>query len=387
MPKILFTFIALLLYCSLSAQDGIQFIKESWRAPLAKATASNKPIFVDTYTTWCAPCKKMDKEVFLQSEIGAFFNENFINLKIDMEKGEGHAFSKKYNVSVYPTLLFLSATGDVLHRVAGYKTPEELMVLAKIALDPEQGLYAMEQRFEAGDRDPDFLMKYTIARYQAYDGSHDVPAEAYLNTQGEWSKEDNMRFIFSYVSDPDSELFKYLLENKQAFIETFGDRAVSGKLQQIVFNKVKDSKEVSSLEQIDELYKKVYPEKSEYMSSKFRLTYYRQAGDLDKYVESAMAHFDKYPKSNPADLNEAAWTFYKNVEKKSDLEKGVLLAKRSIKMDKSYYNHDTLAALYFKLGNKKKAKKTLNKAIKLAKKYGEDYTNSLSLMEMINEME
>jgi len=42
--------------------EGIQFIKSSsWEQVLQKAKAENKIIFIDCYTTWCAPCKAMEK--------------------------------------------------------------------------------------------------------------------------------------------------------------------------------------------------------------------------------------------------------------------------------------------------------------------------------------
>ena len=62
------------------AQDGgIQFAEGSWEEVLRQAAEQNKLIFVDVYTDWCGPCKMMSRNVFPASEVGAFFNEHFIN--------------------------------------------------------------------------------------------------------------------------------------------------------------------------------------------------------------------------------------------------------------------------------------------------------------------
>ena len=60
-------------------EDGIKFEQGNWANTLAKAKAENKIVFVDAYTTWCGPCKKMDAETFPDKMVGDFYNKNFIN--------------------------------------------------------------------------------------------------------------------------------------------------------------------------------------------------------------------------------------------------------------------------------------------------------------------
>ena len=49
---------------------------------------------MDCYNSWCGPCKMLAKEVFTDPDVAAFFNEKFVNAKVDMEKGEGPALKK-----------------------------------------------------------------------------------------------------------------------------------------------------------------------------------------------------------------------------------------------------------------------------------------------------
>ena len=70
------------------AQDtGVRFETGlSWKAIQEKARRENKNIFVDCYASWCGPCKKMDKIVYPDKDVGAYFNAHFISIKIQMDK-------------------------------------------------------------------------------------------------------------------------------------------------------------------------------------------------------------------------------------------------------------------------------------------------------------
>ena len=97
------------------------------------AKKQKKLIFMDAYTTWCGPCKMLKNQTFKNDDVANYFNENFINLAVDMEKGEGPVLSLAYNVRAYPTLLFINSTGAQVHMGMGFKRPDELVSLGKEA--------------------------------------------------------------------------------------------------------------------------------------------------------------------------------------------------------------------------------------------------------------
>ncbi len=130
-------FLLLLLGCQVaSAQSGgIDFESSRWKEIVKKAKEENKLIFFDAYTTWCSPCIKLQRQVFPDKTLGEYYNRNFINVKFDMEKGEGVALSRKYAVQVYPTLLFIDPrTERVINHAVGFKNPEQLLQLAEQAI-------------------------------------------------------------------------------------------------------------------------------------------------------------------------------------------------------------------------------------------------------------
>ncbi len=117
------------------AQDVSFSIYSSWQAVLDQSKAEGKPIFVDVYTEWCGPCKWMDQNVFNESEVGEFMNREFINIKVDAEKGWGKIFVKQYHVQAYPTYLFFNTKGEMVMTTMGSKSAHRFLNESQNALE------------------------------------------------------------------------------------------------------------------------------------------------------------------------------------------------------------------------------------------------------------
>lgn len=111
--------------------EGVQFFSGTWDEALAKAKSEKKLIFLDAYAAWCGPCRYMTANVFTAKSVGDMYNPNFINVKIDMEKGEGISLSKKYSVAGYPTLFFIDETGKVVNSHLGGMQIADLIDLGR----------------------------------------------------------------------------------------------------------------------------------------------------------------------------------------------------------------------------------------------------------------
>ena len=135
----------------------------SWLSILKKSKEQNKPVFVDVYTDWCGPCKRMDKEVFIKQEVGLFYNNNFLSIKINAEKNYGISFVKHYKIGAYPTFLYFSPEGNVLLATTGYQSTEIFINAGKQALiNWKDGISIedMQKKVNSGKFDTNFLMNY-----------------------------------------------------------------------------------------------------------------------------------------------------------------------------------------------------------------------------------
>ncbi len=101
----------------------------------AKKVAQEKNrhiILVFEGSDWCAPCKKLEKEIFSSDEFKNYSKEHFVLLKADFPKKKKNKLKKeqqeknnqlaeKYNQQgFFPMVAVLNATGKVLGKT-GYK--------------------------------------------------------------------------------------------------------------------------------------------------------------------------------------------------------------------------------------------------------------------------
>jgi tetratricopeptide (TPR) repeat protein len=265
-----------------------------------------------------------------------------------------------------------------LQRVVGSQDAEKIIETGKKALSSVSNSGSLTKRYLEGERSPDFLRGFAYVSKAAADTEYSEIAEMYLNTQTEWSSSENMQFIFDFTENTRSRHFNYLIENRSMFEDKFGINDVFNKVQSIVQNRLdlitneKSADTSKELIEADNLFQKVYKEESMVKFAAFRMTYFRTQGDRDGFAQAAVDYVENIKGITADELNSIARTFAEVIEDKVMLEKAVEWSKRAIEMENLYTNHYTLAALYYKLDKKGKAKRVAKKAIRVAKKADED---------------
>jgi thioredoxin 1 len=119
------------------AADGgkeIVFLEDAWGEALKQAAAQNKYIFVDAYATWCGPCKMLKSTTFKDKKAAEFYNKNFINVAIDMEKGQGPQLAAQWRMEAYPTLIIFNSKGQPVLGTVGYIKAADLIRFGEAAL-------------------------------------------------------------------------------------------------------------------------------------------------------------------------------------------------------------------------------------------------------------
>jgi len=272
---------------SLQSQNKIHFADITIEAATQRANIENKDIFVDTYAPWCGPCKIMDIH-FQDKEVINYFNRHFINVKINTDTPYGKQVSTKYQIAFLPTILILSKDGDTRFKVDKLINRDELLSLAKYAIDgpstprpvsppppPKKEVASQEEapRVEnekkesttkkstkedetvvneeliedepeekilyvldpnATDLPPEILYEEAYFRLQLNDGSSIAAAEKYLATQEDWNTEKNLKFIFDFLYNTDSKEFEYFINNKDKFREHISEGKIKRSLKILV---------------------------------------------------------------------------------------------------------------------------------------------------------
>jgi len=354
---------------------SISFSEKPWAEILSQAKSLNRMIFLDGYASWCGPCKWMAANMFTRDTIADYYNNTFICAHFDMEKGEGVQLARLYQVKAYPSLLFLSPDGELVHkRVGAPQLVADYFDMAHAALTPGEGFVACMKKYQEGERDPKFMIKYLGRVSEAYMPVNE-PLKEYFATQkpADLVNRDNWSIIYKYVSDMDSQEFNYLLKYQKEYGDLYTVDSVSSKifsvfLQSLItvcrsssfnegmYNQIKEKIRASGYAGV---------EKVIFASD---LNLYQMKSDMQRFITLAMTDLDKYYSDDYEALNSIAWTFSQITAEKTNLEKASGWARRSIALKSTAENNNTYASLMFKLGNKAEAVRYEKTAIELARK-------------------
>jgi thioredoxin-related protein len=170
---------ACLLFSGISAQaEDITWAK-SFDAAMKQAKATGRPVMVDFYTDWCGYCKKLDAEVYTDAQV-IRTSGKFISVKLNAEK-EGFTQARKYQVTGFPTILFLDGQGEVVGAVRGYMPVPNFMAAMNDALKMHQDLPVLRARFKSTPNDPSAAAK--LAAVYAKQGNTSGATNAYARVR------------------------------------------------------------------------------------------------------------------------------------------------------------------------------------------------------------
>lgn len=239
MKKLFLTMMSLMTVAVMWAQ-GVAFEPEgtTLEQASAKAKTENKLIFLDAYTQWCGPCKMMARTVFPQEAVGNALNPRFVSIKIDMESAYGAPLAKKLQITAYPTFVIFNADAQEIGRFLGGSNAEEFIKRVE-EKSKDNSSSSLQQRWQNGDRDPQFLKDYLATLTASYkqDEANEV-AEAILAGKSEtFAADSTLRDIFMMnITNPFSEAFLYTARNPQALSAQIGERAVEMKIRNVLGN-------------------------------------------------------------------------------------------------------------------------------------------------------
>lgn len=224
----------------------------SWSQIKAKARQENKYIFLDVYTTWCQPCKMMDKEIFPQPAVGQFMNEHFLNVHVQFDTTaqdnaevkawypDVHTINKIKEIQAFPTLLFFNPEGKLVHVSVGAPMLGEKMInTAKEAMDPQSQYITLKERYVKGERSPDLIQVLYKAAMHAQDMNvYYETANIYLHQQTNLLTPDVISVMLNATRHLTDTGF-VLLQQHGAYIDSIQHKPVcTSLLNSIIFDDV-----------------------------------------------------------------------------------------------------------------------------------------------------
>ncbi|MCP4459993.1 MAG: DUF255 domain-containing protein [Cytophagales bacterium] len=360
------------------AQVGIQFQSLSWDEALAASKKSNKLIFIDAYTTWCGPCKALEKYTFTDASVGTLFNASFINVRFDMEQYPGLELAEKYEVNLYPTLLFVNGNGELIHRGCGAMEIEELLDLGSVALNGKQTLSALKGKYENGERSIEIIDQYVQALQSACQNVDEFLSDYFEKVPNDSLSSEANWYVFSeYDFDIYGDRFQFFLENQKGFEANVEQKKVQDKIYDtfmMTYFKLTESEDFALFGVQSVIYMAEQNEfdRKEELLNFLNFGYGELSGNWELYSDAAIAII-KPESENPDLVLDVAWKFYLFVDDPDKLFKALSWTKIILEIEEpNPSNIDTYASLLFKIGRKEDAIKFEEQAFQLAESWGED---------------
>jgi thiol-disulfide isomerase/thioredoxin len=149
----------------------------SFEAASKQAAQTGKIVLVDFYTTWCGPCKMLDKNTWIDADVIKLLEQKTVALRIDAEKET--KLAERYKIEAYPSVLLIKPDGTELDRLVGYRDAKTFMADFNATLGGKDSLArAQEKLTAAGTNDPMARMSY--AKVLAQKGRDAEALDEYL---------------------------------------------------------------------------------------------------------------------------------------------------------------------------------------------------------------
>lgn len=364
-----------------SYAQGIEFVHVKWQEAIEMAKEQNKLLFVDSYTEWCGPCKRMAKHEFVKADVGEIYNENFINLKLDMESKNGRTFDSSYPVSAYPTMFFIDGEGKVVKKVKGGQKGDGLISMAKKVLKSYDTSGKFKEKYDAGDRSYEIVYSYVEALNKASKPSLRISND-YLKSNPEITEEQKLQFYHVATVDADSKIFDKMVENKSEIIDLIGAENFDKKVESACNNTVKKAIEYEAESLLEEAIQKssALSKGGKEYGLNAKMTYAKSMKNSEMYANAAKDLSKIYLKGDIEKVNDIILTLHKIFgAENSMLELSKDISKKYFKKAKSVNSALAYSKTLMLLDDYNGAQKVLEKGMKNAEKAGEG-TKTIEMM-------
>jgi thioredoxin-related protein len=391
-----------MLFAQMHFEQGL-----TWQQIKDKAKKENKYIFLDCYATWCGPCKLMDQSVYSDTTVGKIINPLFISMKVQMDSAkndnettrswypDAHQLMYDYQVAQFPSLLYFSPGGKLLHKSIGFSKPVDFLRQCFNATDPKQQEYANLEKFRMGKL-PDAAIPELIAALgrAADQGAATEVAEKYIRNyllklpEELLFKSANINLLGKYLKSSQDKIFELFYKQQGAV-----DRATSkGNADNLIAsvitreeiytklwsdaqkkNRLTDKPDWRAIyDRIEKKYTNHYAEET---VTDAKIEWYRQTSEWPELISAEIQMIETSALDSTGHLR-SSWAntvntinyedIFKHSKDKSFLTKAAIWAKMIVdnKPDEPDYI-DTYANLLYKAGEKKQAIQWETKATEL----------------------
>ncbi|MCP9753436.1 thioredoxin family protein [Ferruginibacter sp. HRS2-29] len=383
--------LALCAYTGAFAQH-LKMVDQNYKQALNLALQENKLVLIDFYTTWCVPCKKLDRLVFQNDSVQQLLGKDFILLRYNAENDSVFNLSKKHHIFIYPSAVVLNKNGYVVNRNYGF-SGEDFSSLSKSVFEfTGQSLQInRENSFIKGYSNTIDMNAYPKFYIDYVNRTNTKPAPADIKKyfdeqQHNLLKEGYFSTLLQFGSENvPSTVIDSVLVNKDKFIELYGKKDIDALLYIFARSKFDNAIEKKNQADFDDAI--LFVVKTLDMNYASTIQYFKtdflQA--QGKWNEVLKVNQDLKNKGEFSDeaVNNFCWEVYKKCDDRQVIEQCISWMKELTVRRPEYAYLDTYAFLSYKSGNAVETKKIVQLAIEAARKEKENSKNLENLLKKL----
>lgn len=385
--KLIVIVLVLLNVASVYSQQQTLFVDKKYDDALAMSRTLNKPLVIMFYASWCPHCNVMKKDIFTDTTVADFYNTYFVCMAVDAESAYGKElrakFQQKFRINSFPTFTFFDVNESLLYCTAGEFKKEKFLSEGKDVLLPENQLPTIRAAFLSDISNADKCLKYIVTvRKAGFDAT--AIAQKFLSTVKPEDKitEINWKVFSNGINNFDTDEFRFLVENKDAFAKVASPSRVDKKIAYTITETLKPL--VEKVDTINYAKKRLVAEsfrmrKVDSLLYRFDLQIIPQTSNWKQYQKTTAENVEKFSWKDPVVLYDICNTYNESVTDKKGLLRAVEWSNHLLAMGESNDRYVITTKLLMKL-------KEYKKALEFAQK-GKNFAESLGLKsEEINKL-
>jgi len=382
--SIAFLFFILLLNTAFAQDKGLKFQDITYEQALQKSAAEKKPVFLFGFATWCHFCEYMKDSVLPTEAVGNFYNQNFICIKMDLEKEGKNLNQKTIRAKSFPVLLFMNGQGEMLHRITGKKDAQDFLQIGSEALDSTKQLRTFVYKYRDGKLSPQQTYEYfKMVDRAGMDNQSLINNYLTLIPEDKLTSTYSWKIMYELFKDIEQPCMKLVLEHRADYSAKYTSDSIDNKIMGLYINALMNKVQLLDSNGYVSIQEKLRASKldlAEKIIAFADLNKMKMKGEWEAYFRNAVLFVDQYAQNDYRRLNDIAYNIFEKAYDKDLLRKAEGWSQKAVSLMDTYRNNYTLACLYYRNEKYDEARTVLYHAIDLATKQGMEPKQALQLI-------
>jgi thiol-disulfide isomerase/thioredoxin len=365
-------------------------INQDYELAKKECVKQNKLLLIDFYTTWCGPCKKLDKLIFQDAAVSTEIAKQFVLLKYDAEKDSAHQLTAKYHIAMFPSAVVLNQNQFVINRMYGTGAGDDMVINYKAFLQKAINNNASDNYVKGISNE----VKLGFPKFYLDNVNRVKNKSIKTDLENFWSSTNNFLdeipfTVLSYYTGGSEAANSYFFSNKKKFEDLYGDIDVKFIVAMLIHKKFDETLKTKNrilFTSATNLTKESYDKKT--ADNIVAIWEERMFISEDKWGDAIKKFILRKREKDFSDddINSFCWTAYEKCKDKMILKKCVKWMKEICTNKQEYQYLDTYARLLYKAGNKNLGMSEMQKGISIGIANKEDVKDSEAWLKNIGKI-